>query len=93
MCGGWLSVFDKLYPHHQSHFLFSFIVASTERRDQPLRKYSLFLLLFVDGRKINLIPSLFLTKQSLLIFRIIKNRAFGKKSLESREKDKGGDIF
>lgn len=60
VCGG-LSVFDKLYPHHQSHFLFSFIVASTERRDQSLRKYSLFLLLFVDGRKINLIPSLFLT--------------------------------
>lgn len=57
VCGG-LSVFDKLYPHHQSHFLFFFIVASTERRDQSLRKFSLFLLLFVDGRKINLIPSL-----------------------------------
>lgn len=55
-----------------------------------------FFLLLVNGRKINLIPSLSNLANFANLFGELKkkSRTFERKSLESREKDKGGgEIF
>lgn len=91
VCGG-LSVFDKLYPHHlQSHFLI-FLYCCKHREKGPIaQKIFTFVLLFVNGRKINLTPSFSnLANFPNLFEELKKSRTFVRKSLESRENDKGG---